>query len=90
MPELEELKRTGIQRGQRNAVLYRLACQLYRRLPTAAGWAELVAVWQAGDTTGMTESELRVIADSARRFIAAQVSREAAVAERAAEWLNRR
>jgi hypothetical protein len=90
IPELAELKSTGIPRGQRNTVLYRLACSLYRRLPPERVIAELREVRQAGDQSDMSDRELGVIAESDRRFIERQVRQETMLAERAAGWLNRR
>lgn len=83
VPDLDELKRTGVPKGGRNDTLYRLACRLWRQL---GNYGEVMAglreVWAAGDTTGMPESDLRTIADSARRFVQAQQADE--VAQRAA------
>jgi hypothetical protein len=73
-PDLTSLKRTGIPRGQRNQVLYRLACSRYRLLGTGQAGAagvldDLRSVWEAGDRADMGWREVLVIAESARRFI---------------------
>jgi Bifunctional DNA primase/polymerase, N-terminal len=85
LPSLAELQKNGIPAGRRNKTLYRLACSRMRvHGTTPAGVAavldELATVWQAGDTTGMTYHELRVITESARRFVASQQERELAMA----------
>jgi hypothetical protein len=83
VPDLDELRQTGVPKGGRNDTLYRLACRLWRQ---AGNYGEVMAglreVWAAGDTTGMPESDLRTICDSARRFVQAQQADE--VAQRAA------
>lgn len=73
-PDLSALKSTGIPRGQRNAVLYRLACSRYRLHGTGQEGAGRVlddvrSVWEAGDRSDMGWREVLVIAESARRFI---------------------
>ncbi len=77
-PDLDQLTRTGIPRGQRNSVLYRLACSRMRAHHgnTAAVLEDLRAVWQAGDTDGLGWGEVLVIAESARKFIGAQIVKE--------------
>lgn len=90
-PGLEQLRRTGIPRGQRNATLYKVACSRYRVHGTSGSGPAKVAeelreVWQAGDTSDMTWREVAVIIESARRFIAAREQEE--LAWRSA-WLAR-
>lgn len=74
IPDIEDARRTGVAVGERNVVTYRLACRMYRQLGTgpdasATVWGHLEAIWRAGDTSGMTRSELSRIAESARKFI---------------------
>jgi hypothetical protein len=81
VPDLASLKGTGIPRGQRNAVLYRLACQLFRTRGTTIEACvsvkeDLMAVWQVSDRAGMPPGEVLTIIDSARRFVADQVQQE--------------
>jgi hypothetical protein len=81
-PDLAELARTGLPRGQRNAGLYRLACSRYRAHGTgpagaAAVLGELRAVWAAGDRAGMGWREVLTIAGSARRFIEREQAKDA-------------
>jgi hypothetical protein len=91
-PDLGKLRKTGVPAGSRNAVLYRLACQRYRVHGTsgaAAVLSELEGVWRAGDTAGMTRSELLTILDSARRFIERQERQEAQLAAAISGWQPR-
>lgn len=83
-PALAELMSTGIQVGQRNSTLYRLACSRYRfwqHVPDREQRviAELGQVWQAGDTSGLPWAEVLTIARSAREFVDDQIRRELAL-----------
>jgi hypothetical protein len=94
-PDLAQLRSTGVERGQRNSTLYRLACQRYRVLGTGMAGAaqvltELMSVWEAGDRSGMTSREILVIAESARRFIDKMQEAEARLDMSWAERLGRR
>jgi hypothetical protein len=78
---LDELVKTGVPRGSRNAVLYRLACARYRvhgTGPDSYGQvrAELEQVLAASDRGDFGGHELSTIMNSARRFVAAQETRE--------------
>lgn len=89
--DVEELKRTGVAEGERNATFYRLACSLYRRFGTEYDGAqrviaELGDVYAATSKTGFTWNELLTIADSARRFIADVSEKDEAVRR---SWLAR-
>jgi hypothetical protein len=93
LPEIEEAERTGFREGSRNAGLYRMACSMYRRFGLhAAGleevWRRLHAMYLASDQGKMSERELRVIAESARRFIESAVEQDQKGMERSAEWLR--
>lgn len=83
LADLDELARTGIPVGQRNAVLYRLACGRFRLHGTGSGgWAmvadDLNRVLAATDTQGFSGSELRTIMLSAYRFVTEQEDAERA------------
>lgn len=94
-PGLDSLKATGIPRGERNAVMYRLACRLFRERGTSIEASlsvkeDLMQVWQAcPDRTGFSPGELLTLIDSARRFVAGEVNREMTMVKGAAEWLTR-
>lgn len=80
-PDAGELMKTGVPVGERNHVLYRLACGLYRRCGTgmnasAVVYEQVRRVWEAGDTAGFDERELRVTVESARKFIERQQQQE--------------
>lgn len=89
--DVEELKRTGVMPGERNATFYRLACSLYRRFGTDPNGAQLVLghlsdVYAATDKDGFTWNELLTIANSARRFIAEASERDEQIRR---SWLAR-
>lgn len=93
-PDIASMTRTGIPRGQRNAVLYRLACARYRVHgidPDGAGrvHAELSAVLAASDRSDFGSGELSRILDSARRFIAGQQQREKIMMDSYMRMVNR-
>lgn len=90
-PELDELLRTGVEKGQRNDTLYRLACSRYRHHGTSSAASvkvmeEVRAVYDASDTTGMSWHEVLVIVQSARKFVE---SRMAAENQQLQAWINR-
>jgi hypothetical protein len=93
-PDLASLQRTGILPGQRNSVLYRLACQRYRvhgttTLGAQRVLAELRPVWLASQHGDFAWSEVLVIAESARRFIEAQEQKERTAYQRYSRWMPR-
>jgi Bifunctional DNA primase/polymerase, N-terminal len=93
--DLASLARTGVPRGQRNHTLYRLACSRYRVHGTSPGGvaavlAELETVLAASDRAGFTGRELRVLAESARRFIEGQERYEDGLRRLASPWAGTR
>lgn len=92
--DLAELVRTGLPVGQRNDLLYRLACQRYRSHGTGPGghaavMADVGAVLAATDCSGFGEAEIGTTVGWARRFIEGQEQREAELVSQAASWLGR-
>jgi hypothetical protein len=90
-PDLTELTRTGIPRGQRNNELYRLACAQFRRYGTGSEGAQRViadlqAVLTYTDRSGFTDRELQDLAGSARRFVAGQELEEGALLQQWTAW----
>ncbi|MGH3300403.1 MAG: bifunctional DNA primase/polymerase [Streptosporangiaceae bacterium] len=90
-PELAELVKTGIEVGQRNDTLYRLACSRYRYHGTGPEASlrvieEVRAVYDVSDHAGMGWHEVLVIIQSARKFIE---SREAAELAQWTAYQNR-
>ena len=82
LADLDELARTGIPVGQRNATIYRLACGRFRKHGTGPdGWALVAAdlhrVLAVTDCTGFSAGELNTIMNSARRFVADMEAAEA-------------
>lgn len=74
--DLDELKRSGAEPGQRNTTFYVLACRLYRVLGDHEQvMAELRAVYDATDTSGFPWSEVELAAWSARQFITSENER---------------
>jgi hypothetical protein len=74
LPDLDQLKRDGLPRGERNVILHRVACSLYRRCGTtpqgmAAVRSEIDQVLAATDTSGFPRSEVERILLSARSFV---------------------
>jgi hypothetical protein len=82
LPDLGELAHTGLPAGQRNVMVHRLACSLYRRCGvgpggTAAVRAALEPVLAATDMRGFGAGELGRALESARRFVQQQQAKEA-------------
>lgn len=74
LPDVEQLKQTGLERGSRNTTLHRLACSLFRRLPdNAEGYrvamGELELVLAATDMRGFSRAEVDRTITSAREFV---------------------
>lgn len=93
VPELDELVKTGVEQGQRNDTLYKLACSLYRKNGTSAEASlkvieDVRAVYDGPkfDRSGMDWHEVLVILQSARKFIESRWQAEEADRQ---EWLNR-
>lgn len=89
----DELIAHGAPVGERNATYYRLACKMYRTHGTQGPGAAYVldtvmTAWRNGDTSGMPEREIRVICESARRFIAKQVAHEEELYQRYSGWFR--
>jgi Bifunctional DNA primase/polymerase, N-terminal len=83
-PDITELMQTGIPVGERNHVLYRTACGLFRKAGTTPRGAGVVldrvlAIWRAGDTTDFSYREVLVCVESARKFIERQQIQERAL-----------
>jgi hypothetical protein len=79
--EVEELLSTGLDRGERNTGLYRLACSLYRRMGTGpegqqAARSVVDAVLARTDTRGFGRPERDRALRSALEFITAREQAE--------------
>ena len=77
--DMEDMKVAGVPRGERNKTFYRLACSMYRRYGLAGTdlvLTELHEIWIAGDVTDFGWAEVVQCANSARKFIAAQMQIE--------------
>lgn len=90
-PVLEELRKTGFPAGQRNAGLYRLACQRYRSLGSGAARQVLDEIRDVNDAGGqpLPHRELLVILESARRFVTGQEKEEDERNRQLLAWLER-
>ncbi|HEY2638916.1 MAG TPA: bifunctional DNA primase/polymerase [Streptosporangiaceae bacterium] len=90
-PQLAELQQSGVERGQRNDTLYRLACSRYRYHGTGPEASvrvieEVRAVYDVSDHSDMSWHEVLVIIQSARKFVEGRMAAE----ERQRQaWLNR-
>lgn len=91
VPDIKDLIKNGIPRGQRNATLYKLACSLYRKHGTMSREpAEAVTrVWVSCDRTDFPWAEVAQTLDSARRFVAGQERNDALLRQRTMGWLER-
>lgn len=82
----------GLETGNRNRGMYRLACSLYRRMGTdpqasSAVLERLHAVWDKTDHYDFGWSEVLTCAESARRFIERSRAWEDARNQKFLEWL---
>lgn len=82
LPDLAEFQAHGLPRGERNVTVHRLACRLFRRFGTTpsgvlAVRAALQQVFGATDMRGFPEHEVTTTLESARRYIAREMDKEA-------------
>jgi hypothetical protein len=82
LPDLEQFTEHGLPPGERNITLHRLACRLFRQYGvTPAGlsavWAMVDQVRANTDMRGFSQHEVSTTIESARRFVARQMEREA-------------
>ena len=94
IPELDVLEREGAQRGERNKVMHRTACGLFRTYGvTPAGVAavtqRLRTIWDAGDKRDFDWHEVLVLIESARKFIAAREEAERPAVQGITDWADR-
>jgi len=94
LPDPDGLTVSGIPRGERNSMMHRVACSLFRKFGTTpAGVAEVTGslrvIWDHTDQRDYPWDEVLVSIDSARRFIDRRRAAEDADAASAASWLRR-
>jgi hypothetical protein len=82
LPDLSQFQAHGLPRGERNVTAHRLACRLFRRFGVtpsgvAAVRGQLQHVFDATDMRGFSEHEVATMLESARRYIARQMDKEA-------------
>jgi hypothetical protein len=76
--DFEQLQSVGVPYGERNEVLYRLACSRFRKRngDLTQVTADIRSVWEASDRTGFGWREVLVLIESAHKFHAAKVLHE--------------